>query len=75
MLTVRTVVLSVALGAGGVATSSASRIDNELFEPASTAATLTVAHPALAAENTLTIKPAPAVTASTPFARRVTAQK
>lgn len=73
MFTARTVVLIVALGAGGIAASSARRIDAEIFVPAGTTATFAVARPAMAA--TPKIKPAPAATASMPFARRVTAQK
>jgi hypothetical protein len=75
MFTVRTVVLIVALGAGGVAASSASGIENDLSLPAGTTATFADARPAMAVESTPTIKSAPAAMASTPFARRVTAQK
>jgi hypothetical protein len=73
MFTARTVVI-VAPGAGGVAASSANRIDNALSASAGMTATARrrasgqrgPAHP---------YKPAPAATASMPFARRVTAQK
>jgi hypothetical protein len=75
MFTARTVVVIVALGAGGIAASSASAIDNEVSVPAGTTATSAVARPAIAAELTTANKPAPAATASPPFARRVTAQK
>jgi hypothetical protein len=75
MFTARTVVVIVALGAGGVAASSASAIDNEFSVPAGATATSTVARPAIADELIPTSKPAPAATASMPLARRVTAQK
>jgi len=75
MFTARTVVVTVAPGAGGVAASSASPVDNELSVPSGTTATFVVARPAIADERTSTIKPAPAAMAPTPFARRVTAQK
>jgi len=74
MFTARTVVI-VAPGAGGIAASSASRIDNEFFAPAGTTATLAVARPAIADEPIPAIQPAPAPTASMPLVRRVTAQK
>ena len=72
MFTARTVVI-VAPGAGGVAASSARRIDNELSASAGMTAMLAVVRPASAVQHTP--KPAPAATASPPFARRVTAQK
>jgi hypothetical protein len=73
MFTARTVVI-VALGAGGVAASSASTIDNELSASAGMTAALAVVRPASAVQHTPTNKPAPAAMASMPFAR-VTAQK
>jgi hypothetical protein len=73
MFTARTVVVIVALVAGGVAASSARAIDREFSVPTGAIATL-VARPA-SDERSLTIKPAPAAMASTPWARRVTAQK
>jgi hypothetical protein len=75
MFTARIVVLIVALGAGGIAASPARGIDNAFFMPAGTTAAFAVARPAMAVESTPTIKPAPAATASMPFARRITAQK
>jgi hypothetical protein len=75
MFTVRTVVLIVALGAGGAAASSASGIDDDLSLPAGTTATFADARPAMVVESTPTIKPAPAAMATSPFARRATAQK
>ena len=72
MFTARTVVI-VALGAGGIAASSASTVDNEFSVPAGTRATAAVARPAIADELIPTIEPA--ATASMPRARRVTAQK
>jgi hypothetical protein len=75
MFTARTVVVIVALCAGGVAASSASAIDDEFSVPAGTTATSTVARPAIADELTPTNKPAPAAMASTPIDRCVTAQK
>jgi hypothetical protein len=75
MFTARTVVVIVALGAGGVAASSARGIDNEFSVQAGTTAISAVACPAIADEHISTIKPAPAAAASMPFARRVTAQK
>jgi hypothetical protein len=74
MFTARTVVI-VAPGAGGIAASSASAIDNEFSVPSGATATSAVARPAIADEPIPTGKPAPAATASMPFARRVTAQK
>ncbi len=74
MFTARTVVVIVAPGAGGIAASSASRIDNELSASAGMTATLAVVRPASAVQH-VPNKPAPAATASMPFARRVTAQK
>jgi hypothetical protein len=74
MFTARTVVI-VAPGAGGIAASSAGRIDNEFSAPAGTTATLAVARPAIADGPPPTSKTAPAATASMPLARRVTAQK
>ena len=73
MFTARTVVVIVAPGAGGIAASSASRIDNERSASAGMTAMLAVVRPAGAVQHTL--KPAPAATASPPSARRVTAQK
>jgi hypothetical protein len=73
MFTARTVVVIVALGAGGLAASSANAIDREFSAPSGTTATSPVARPAIADQHTL--KPAPAAMASTPSARRVTAQK
>jgi hypothetical protein len=75
MFTAQTVVVFVALGAGGVAAASASGIENEFSAPVGMSATSAVARPAIADEHTPTIKPAPAATASMPLARRVTAQK
>jgi hypothetical protein len=75
MFTARTVVVIVALGAGGIAASSANGINNEFSVPAGTIATPAVARPAIADELAPTSKPAPAAMASAPFARRVTAQK
>jgi hypothetical protein len=75
MFTARTVVVIVALCAGGVAASSAREIDHELSVPSGATATSAVARPAFSDEQTPTIKPAPAAIASMPFARRVTAQK
>jgi hypothetical protein len=72
MLTVRTVVVIFALGASGVAASSARRFDH-LSVPAGTSVTSAVAHPAIADEHTTTIKSAPAAMASTSSVRRVTA--
>jgi hypothetical protein len=74
MFTARTVVI-VALGAGGIAASSASTVDNEFSVPAGTRATAAVVRPAFADEPIPTIEPAPAAPASMPRARRVTAQK
>jgi hypothetical protein len=73
MFTARTVVLAIALGAGGIAASSASRIDHEFSASAGMAATLAVARPVKANQLAPTNRPAAMV--STPFARRVTAQK
>jgi hypothetical protein len=75
MFTARTVVVIVVLGAGSIAASSASTVDNEFSVPAGTSATAAVARPAVADEPIPTIEPAPAATASMPHARRVTAQK
>jgi hypothetical protein len=75
MFTARTVVVIVALGAGGVVASSANGIDHGFSVPSGTTATSAVARPAIAEELTPTSTPAPAATASMPFARRVTAQK
>jgi hypothetical protein len=75
MFTARTVVVIVALAAGGVAASPARGIEHEFSVPSGTTATLAVARPAIADEHTLTNKPAPAAMASMPSARRVTAQK
>jgi len=75
MFTARTVVVIVALCAGGVAASSAREIDHELSVPSGATATSAVARPAFSDEQTPTIKSAPAAMASMPFARRVTAQK
>jgi hypothetical protein len=74
MFTARTVVVIVALVAGGIAASSASGIDNGFSAPAGSTATL-VARPAIADGPIRTIQPAPAAMVSMPFARRVTAQK
>jgi hypothetical protein len=74
MFTARTVVVIVALGAGGVA-ASASAIAHEFSVPSGTTAALAVARPAIADEHIPSIQPAPAAMASTPSARRVTAQK
>jgi hypothetical protein len=71
MFTARTV---VALGAGGIAASSARLIDNDLSASAGVTATLAVARPAGAVQHP-TNKSAAAATASMPFARRITAQK
>jgi len=73
MFIARTVVI-VAPGAGGIAASSASRINNEFSAPGMTA-TLAVARPAIADRPPPASKTAPAATASMPLARRVTAQK
>jgi hypothetical protein len=73
MFTSRTVVVIVALGAGGVAASSAHGIDHVLSVPSGTTATSAVARPAIADEAIPTNRPA--AMASTPSARRVTAQK
>ena len=73
MFTARTVVVIVALGAGGVAASSARGIHHAFSVPSGMTATSTVAQPPIADEHTL--KLAPAAIASTPSARRVTAQK
>jgi hypothetical protein len=75
MFTARTVVVIVALGAGGSAASSARGIDRAFSVPSGTAATSVVARPASSDERTPTVEPTPAATASTPVARRVTAQK
>jgi hypothetical protein len=75
MFTARTAVVIVALCAGGVAAASASRIDRDFSVPSGATATSAVARGAIADEHTPTIKPATAATASTPFVRRVTAQK
>jgi hypothetical protein len=76
MFTARTVVVIVALCAGGcIAAASASPVDNEFSVPAGTRATAAVARPAIADEPIPAIQPAPAPTASTPLVRRVTAQK
>ena len=75
MFTAKTVVVIVAFGAGGIAASSASTVDNALSAPSGTTATLFVARPAIANEPIPTIQPAPVATASMPLARRVTAQK
>jgi hypothetical protein len=75
MYTAKTVVVIVALGAGGVAASSANTVDNGFSVPSGTPATAAVARLAIADEPIPTSKPAPAVTASMPLARRVTAQK
>ena len=75
MFTARTVVVIVALGAGGIAASSARRIDNELSASAGMTATLAVARPASAVQHITTSKSAAAATASMPFASRITAQK
>jgi hypothetical protein len=75
MFTARTVVLAIALGAGGIAASSASRIDHEFSASAGMAATLAVVRPVSIDQLAPTNKPAPAAMASTPFARRFTAQK
>jgi len=75
MFTARTVVVIVALGAGGIAASSARRIDNELSASAGMTATLAVARPASAVQHFTTNTSAAAATASMPFARRITAQK
>jgi hypothetical protein len=75
MFTARTVVVIVALGAGGFAAASARGSHNEFSVPAGMTATSAVARPAIADEHAPTIKPAPAATASMPLARRVTAQK
>ncbi len=56
MFTARTVVI-VALGAGGIAASSASTVDNEFSVPAGTRATAAVARPAIADEPIPTIEP------------------
>jgi hypothetical protein len=74
MFTARTVVI-VAPGAGGIAASSARKIDNALSASAGMTAMLAVVRPASTVQHTPTNKPAPAATASMPFARRVTAQK
>jgi hypothetical protein len=74
MFTARTVVVIVAPGASGAAASSAHGIDHAFSVPSGAIATL-VARPAIADERAPAIKPAPAVTASMPFDRRVTAQK
>ena len=73
MFTARTVVVIVAPGAGGIAASSASRIDNERSASAGMTAMLAVVRPANAVQHTP--QATPAATASPPFARRVTAQK
>ena len=75
MFTARTVVAIVALGAGGLAASSARRIDNDLSASAGMIATLAVARPAGTVQHISTNKSAAAATASMPFARRITAQK
>jgi hypothetical protein len=75
MFTARTVVVIVALGAGGIAASSARGIDNAFSVQAGATATSVAARPAKADEHIPTIKPAPAAAASMPCARRVTAQK
>jgi hypothetical protein len=75
MFTAQTVVVIVALGAGGVAAASANTIDNEFSVPSGTIATLAAARPAIADGLAPTNKPAPAATASMSFVRRVTAQK
>jgi hypothetical protein len=74
MFTARTVVVIVALGASVAAVSSAHGIDHAFSVPSGAIATL-VARPAIADEHVPSIEPAPAATASMPFARRVTAQK
>jgi hypothetical protein len=75
MFIAKTVVVIVALGAGGTAASSASGVDHESSVPSGTPATAVAARPAIADEPIPTIQPAPAVAASMPLARRVTAQK
>jgi hypothetical protein len=75
MFTARTVVVIVALGAGGLAASSARRIDNDLSASAGMIATLAVARPASAVQHIPTNKSAAAATASIAFASRITAQK
>jgi hypothetical protein len=74
MFTARTVVVIVALAAGGVANSSARGIDHAFSVPSGTAAT-SVARPAIADERTPTSNPARVATAFMPLAGRVTAQK
>jgi hypothetical protein len=73
MFTSRTVVVIVALGAGGVAASSAHGNYHAFSVPSGMTATSAVARPAIADEATPTNRPA--AMASTPSARRVTAQK
>jgi len=75
MFTARTVVVIDALGAGGIAASSASRIDSESSVPSGVTTTRAVARPSIADASSPTNKPAPAATASVPLVRRVTAQK